>query len=152
MPILTDEYRQAMQASADERPEFENDGEFEELPDGFYLAQLEKVVPGTKKGPSGYIQVRLQWRIMAPGKWRKRVHSDFISLAPKAAWRMRELFDATGYTYDSDLEELLQAKEKVIIELVQREQERGDRKGEMVANLEAYYSAEDEYYRSLVGA
>lgn len=145
--ILSDEYRKAMQQSADEGPGA-SDKEYDELEDGFYLAKLEKVVLGDHVGASGYKQVRLQWRMVKPNA--RRVQSDFVSLSPAAAWRMRMVFDAAGYTYDSELEELI--GEGVILEIEQAPQEQGQRKGEMVANIVNYYSAEDATYMALVGS
>jgi hypothetical protein len=145
MGILSDEYRQAMASSNDRDPDEERD--FEELEDGFYLAKLDKVVLSKDVGPSGYKQVRFQWKMVRPSA--KRVQSDFVSLSPKAAWRMRMIYDATEFTYDSDPEELI--GEAVILEIEQAPQELGKRKGDMVANIVNYYLATDKTYLALVG-
>jgi hypothetical protein len=144
---MTDEYRKAMQESAT-RPADGEDREYDELEDGFYLARCEKVVEGDKAGPSGYPQTRFQWRMIKPSA--RRVQSDFVSMSPAAAWRMRMIFDACDLTYDSEPEEVV--GETAIIQIEQQIQERGQRKGEMVAKIVEYFNSEDPTYKALVGS
>jgi hypothetical protein len=147
MGILGDEYKKAMEQSAQEGAD--GDREFDELEDGFYLAKLEKAVLGDRVGPSGFKSVRLQWRMIKPN--RNRVQSEFVSLSPKAAWKMREIFDAAGYTPDSDLEELVEEQEVVILQIEQAPVEAGQRKGEMRADVVAHYDKDDATYKALIG-
>lgn len=142
---LPEDYRAAM--AEDTRPE--GDGEFEPFDDGYYLAKIEKVSLSPKAGPSGFKQVIFVWRIQKPGKWAKRTQWDRISLSPKAAFKMRELFDACGYEYDSNPGELI--GEVAILELEQVEVQSGPKKGEISNDVVKVYDAEDPEYRALVG-
>lgn len=122
---LDDDYRKAM----DEADEGREDGEFEPLEDGYYRAKIESINLSDKPGKSGYHMWVVVWRIQAPRKWAKRTQWDRLSLSPKAAWKMRELFDALGYEYDSDSDELI--GEEAVLEIFQEEISSGSKKGEI---------------------
>lgn len=141
---LDPEYTNAMSEDTDRE-----EGEFEPLADGYYLAEIEKISLSPNAGPSGYKQWIIVWRIKAPRSAAKRTQWDRISLSPKAAFKMRELFDALGFDYDSDSDELI--GEKAILELFQEEISSGKRKGEMGNSVAKVIDAEDPEMRKLVG-
>lgn len=142
---LDDEYQTAMAEADDNRPE--SDEEFEPLPDGHYLAKIESIKLSDRAGQSGYKQWVVVWRIQAPRKYAKRTQWDRLSLSPKAAWKMRELFDALGYEYDSDSAELV--GETAVLEIFQEEIQSGKRKGEIGNSVAQVLDAEE--HKALVG-
>lgn len=144
---LDDEYQQAMNES-DNRPAGE-DTEFEVLPEGYYLCEVDSIKLSDKAGPSGYKQWVVVWRVVRPKASAKRTIWDRRSLSPKAAFKMRELFDALGYEYGSDSDELV--GERAVVEIEHQEIERGPRTGQLSENVVALYSSEDEDYLRLVG-
>jgi hypothetical protein len=133
-------------AAAEDTPR--EDGEFEPLPDGYYRAEIEKIDLSDRPGASGFHQWVVVWRIKAPRAHAKRTQWDRLSLSPKAAWKMRELFDALGYEYDSDSDELI--GETAILELFQEEITSGKRKGE-IGNSVSQILEDNEENRKLVG-
>lgn len=144
---LDSEYQTAMAEADDNKPD--SDEEFEALPDGYYRAAVESIKLSPKAGPSGYKMWIVVWRILAPKKWAKRTQWDRISLSPKAAFKMRELYDALGYEYDSDSDELV--GEQAILELSKSEIESGPKKGQMGNDVERVLSVDDEEFAALVG-
>ena len=138
MKLPTD-YQEAM---GEERPAFEA------LDDGYYLAEVESIKLSDKPGPSGYHSWVIVWRILAPRASAKLTVWDRRSLSPKASFKMRDLYDALGYEYDSDSDELI--GEKAVLEIIQEEIEKGPRKGEMGNSVENTYAADDPEYRKLV--
>lgn len=140
---MTPEYRAAM--NDNEGP----DGDFEPLADGFYLCKLEKADETDRPGPSGFTQYVFVWRVQRPRVAAKRTLWDRISLSPKAAFKMRELFDATGYEYESEPEELI--GEMAILQIQQEEITGGKRKGQMGESVVAVYAPDSEEHLALVG-
>lgn len=138
---LDSDFQKAMDEADSNLP----DGEFEPLEEGFYLASVRSIKLSEKAGASGYKQWVVVWQIIAPKKRAKRTVWDRISLSPKAAFKMRELFDSLGFEYDSDSDELV--GEKAIIEVITSPGE-NDRTYE---NVEKVYAADDEVARPLVG-
>lgn len=108
---------------------------FSALDEGRYLAALSdvKVMPGGENGPYWSWEfkdlINTETGRKAPG--RQWVNT---SLSDKAAWKMKEVFDAFGYTTDSDTDEMI--GEKVVLVISQNIIERGKRKGETGNNVD----------------
>jgi hypothetical protein len=126
-----------------------SDQEFEPLAEGYYLAEIESIKLSDNVGKSGFHMWVIVWRIKAPKAAAKRTQWDRRSLSPKAAFKMRELFDALGYDYDSDSDELI--GERAILEITQEEITSGNRKGEIGNSVERVLDAEDPEFKALVG-
>lgn len=142
---LDPEYQGAMNESDESR----EDSEYEPLEDGYYLAEIEKISLSPTAGKSGYKQWIVIWRIKRPKAHAKRTQWDRMSLSPKAAWKMRELFDALGYDYDSDSDELI--GEQAILELFQEPIASGKRAGEIGNSVAKIIPADDPEMIKLVG-
>lgn len=138
---LDSDFQKAMDEADSNLP----DGEFEPLEEGFYLASVKSITLSEKAGASGYKQWVVVWQIIAPKKRAKRTVWDRISLSPKAAFKMRELFDSLGFEYDSDSSELV--GEKAIIEVITQP---GDN-DKVYENVEKVYAEDDEVAAPLVG-
>lgn len=122
--------------------EAESTGSFEALPEGTYIVQLIDV-DGSKEGPAGPY-----W------SWEFDVVSDSdgdtalagrklwsnTSLSEKADFKMKEVFEAFGYTTDSDTDEMV--GEKIKVSVSQRPIEKGARKGQVGNNIERHMSLE----------
>lgn len=142
---LDEEYQTAMDEANDG---FDGDGEFEPFPDGYYLARVESIKMSDRAGESGYKQWVVVWRILQPRKFAKRTQWYRISLSPKAAFKMREFFEALGFAFDSDSKELI--GETAILELFQEEIGSGKRAGEMGNSVEKVHPADDPDIKVLV--
>lgn len=126
----------------------EGDGEFEALDDGYYLAKVEKISMSAEPGASGFHYWTVLWRVQRPKAVAKRTLYDRLSLSPKAAFKMREFFDALGFTYDSDTDELI--GETAVLEVSQSEITSGKRKGEMGNDIEQILDAQDPENKALI--
>lgn len=139
MPKLNKNQQQAVEGAESKA--------FSALPEGRYLATLKdvKVMPGGENGPywsweysdliglSGDVEVGKK----APG--RQWVNT---SLTEASAWKMKEVFDAHGYTVDSDTDEMV--GEKVVLVISQNVIERGKRKGEIGNNVDRVVAPDED--------
>lgn len=154
MPKMTDEILEEIESGrADE-------GGGVLLPEGYYLVRLTEVTEEEPRGDAEYGSVKCVWEVLepqvVPGDGDEEVTVvgskvfDWLSYSPRAAFRWKRVFDATGYTYDSDLDELVEAEETVILELVQEAQSQGKNKGKMRNKIEMVLE-DNEDNRNLVG-
>lgn len=138
MPKIPEEIQEALESGADqEGPNFEA---FEEQ----YV--LMKAVEGEEypEGDSGYGGVTIKWEVIQPRALKGRWVWDRFSYSPKAAFRWRQLFEATGYTFDSDTDEIVEAEEEVIAFISQSIIGKGKRKGQLGNNVDEYFEPNDE--------
>lgn len=105
---------------------------FEALPEGVYTVQLKEVeVRDTKAGDSQYWVWKLE--VQDEG-YAGRLLWLNTSLKETAQWKLKEVFDAFGYTTDSDTDEMIGDRIKVAVS--QRLIEQGSRKGSMGNNID----------------
>lgn len=116
-------------------------GGFQALPDGMYVGTLKAVV--TERGGKpleGAAGPYWQWEFdkirslddeteTFPGR-------QFVitSLSDESDWKMKEVFEAFGYSLDSDTDEMI--GEDVILVVSQRVIEKGKRKGQKGNNVD----------------
>lgn len=104
---------------------------FDVLPEGPYVAKLRDV----KTDGQGKAGPYWTWEFeITDGDHKGRRLWVNTSLAENALWKMKEVFDAMGYTTDSDTDEMI--GEKVKLHVTQRVIDGGARKGEMGNNVE----------------
>jgi hypothetical protein len=128
----------------------ESSGDFPVLPAGRYLGTLKEVnadkngqpLVGRKSGKPYWQWVFSDITSLEDGQVYAGHQFVNTSLTDDADWKMKEMFDAFGFTVDSDTDEMIGGQ--VILHIVQREIEEGDRKGEMGNNVRrvAPYDAE----------
>lgn len=116
------------------------------LPGGFYLAQVWEVEEYEPTGDKEFGGVIVKYKILQPtsveGSDGEPVDIegtkqwDRLSHSPRSAFRWNMLFKATGYTPDSDLDELVEAEEQVILEISQAPITQGKKKGKMGNNID----------------
>jgi hypothetical protein len=111
---------------------------FEALPEGPYLARLREVtVRDGNKGPYW------SWEFeVVGGEHDGRRLWVNTSLSENADWKMKEVFEAFGYSTDSDTDEMVGELVKLIVS--QRIIERGARQGEVGNNVDTVMPAETE--------
>lgn len=116
---------------------------FGPLPEGRYRARLAKdvVVRDGREAPQWVFEfdslVNLATGETAPGRqWMN------VSTSEKAAWKMKEVFDAFGYALDSDTEEMV--GEEVGLVISQRIIPTGKRQGETGNNIDRVFALSDE--------
>jgi hypothetical protein len=111
-------------------------GSFEALPAGPYIGKLTAVVTD-KEGPSGPYWV-WEFEVVSPDEFANRKLWANTSLSDKAVWKLKEMFDAFGYTTDSDTDELIGEQVKLMVS--QRVIASGTRSGEMGNNVDRVLS------------
>lgn len=77
-----------------------NVGEFENLPDGTYLTELTRFYHAPDSGDYG--QLRAVWTVIEEGEFLGRTSTEFLSLSPKAAFRIARFLKAFGEELDDD--------------------------------------------------
>lgn len=106
---------------------------FDALPAGPYVCKLANVKVSPEPGPSGAHYWTWEFTV-AVGDFKNRKLWVNTSLSEKALFKMKEVFDAFGYTTDSDTDEMVGEVVKLIVS--QRIQEKGSRKGELTNDVE----------------
>ncbi len=132
MPKLTD--AQATAASESEVKDFSP------LPDGRYEVKLVKVTTSAKPGASGHHYWECEFVVDQDGVRKAKLWTN-VSLAPDAAFRVKEFFTALGFTLDSDTDEMI--GERCIAGVVTEVQEQGKNAGKE-RNAISYLTALDE--------
>jgi hypothetical protein len=133
--MVPDEVLEVLDSGADERTEFET------LPEGHYLCQIEKIV---EKDGKEYPYMECEWKVLQPREHKGRKLWDNISFNPKAAFKVRALFDAFDYDYDSDTDEFVQEKEQAVLYVKQEIQEQGKKKGQLREVVDEVLPADEE--------
>ncbi len=114
----------------------ESDG-FAALPENIYPAVLKEV--SVKEGPSGEYW---SWEFeVEGGEFDGRKLWVNTSLSEKADWKMKEVFDAFGYSTDSDTDELIGLAVRLTV--TQRVIDRGARKGQIGNNVDTVLSSDE---------
>lgn len=112
--------------------------DFSPLPPGIYAARL-MAVDATKSGPEGPYW-SWEYQVTAdPFKGRKLWVN--TSLADNALFKMKETFEALGFTLDSDTDEMCGTPCKLLV--TQRVIEKGTRAGEKGNNVDRVMPAGD---------
>lgn len=106
----------------------ESEGGFAPIPDGRYEVELVSVKESPKPGDSGYKFWSWEFKVVGPSHVGRRLWTN-TSLSPDAAFRLREAFDALGYTLDSGTEEMI--GDKCVAYVSQQVQEKGKNVGKM---------------------
>lgn len=118
--------------------------------EGYVLAKVVEATEEDEKD-SGYAGQTLKFEVLEPvahaGDWIW----DYLSYSPKSAWKWRRLWDATGFEYDSDTDELVEDEIEVILYCVPEVQMRGKNKGKEKTTVEDYFDAQDDDTYALVG-
>lgn len=105
---------------------------FDALPPGPYIGQLVDVKTDNE-GPSGAYW-RWEFDVVAPEEFENRKLWVNTSLSDKAVWKLKEVFDAFGHTTDSDTDDLIGQRVKLIVS--QQPIEKGNRAGQMGNNVD----------------
>jgi hypothetical protein len=108
------------------------------LPAGRYIAQLEEVE--VKEGEKGDYW---QWAFKLVGEeGQGRKQWVYTSMADNAAWKLKEVFTAFGYSLDSDTDEMI--GEKVLLTITVGTQQTGDNKGAKVNRVAKVLPLDDD--------
>lgn len=115
---------------------------FDALPPGPYVAKLTQVITDRPDGPSGPYWV-WEFDVVAPDEYANRKLWANTSLSDKASWKLKEMFDAFGYTTDTDTDDLISETVKLMVS--QAPITKGTRAGEIGNNVDRVlaYDGED---------
>ncbi len=103
---------------------------FEPLPVGTYPVRLNEVTVSDREGASGFHYWRWELEVDDPDDdtFNGRKMWTNTSLSPKADFKMKETFEAFGFTTDTDTDEIV--GERCLAAVVQRVIEGGTRAGQ----------------------
>lgn len=120
-------------------------GTYGPMPEGIYTIQL-KAVKATRPDGGGEAYWATEWTVEADAAgdvaFKGRRLFENISTGEKSAWKMRQFFDAMGYTYDSDTDEMIGDHCQAVV--VQREIERGKRQGQTGNEIDRWLPLPDD--------
>lgn len=106
----------------------ESEGGFAPIEEGRYEVELVSCKESPQDGESGYKYWIWEFKVVGPDHVGRRLWTN-TSLAPQAAFRVREVFDALGYTLDSDTKEMI--GDRCVAYVEQQIQEKGKNKGKL---------------------
>lgn len=124
----------------DERPDYDA------MPTGHYLVKIianaeEEAGPNSKTGAD---MLALTLEVVKPREYKGRKVWDRLSYSEKALWKLRSLFDAVEYDFDSDVDEIQEAEEEFVVYLNEEVQKQGKGKGQLRNTVGEYLPADDE--------
>ena len=106
----------------------ESEGGFDAIPEDRYDLELVSCKQSDKEGESGFHYWIWEFKV-ADGSYKGRRLWTNTSLAPQAGFRIREVFDALGYTLDSDTKEMI--GDRCTAYVSQQVQEKGKNAGKL---------------------
>lgn len=109
--------------------------------EGHYILRLTEVEEDTKASGDG---VTCTFTIMSAKRRGHELRYNWMSFSEKAGWKIRMLFDAAGYTYDSEFEELIEDEAEFVGYVTQQEQTQGKNAGKMQNNIEEFIKLDDD--------
>lgn len=119
--------------------------------EGYVLAKLIEAKESEPKD-SGYAGQDLKFEVILPREHKGTWVWEYISYHPNATGMWEEFFDAFGYEYTSDTDEIVEDEAAVVILDCSIEQyAKGKRKGEDKTTVGGYLDPENEENRALVG-
>jgi hypothetical protein len=104
------------------------------LEPGRYIGQLVSVTTRPAVSADKFASWSWEFDLTSPESAKGRKQWANTSLSPAAAWKVREAFDALGFTTDSDTEEMI--GESCALFVIQEEAEYGKKKGQQVNRVE----------------
>lgn len=108
---------------------------FEAMPPKVYPFRLIKVEVSENKGASGYHYWTTEWSC-EHSEYRNRKVWANLSLSPKAAFKMKEFFEAFGVSTDTDTDDL--CGETILLNIGQETQQEGKNKGRIINTVERF--------------
>ena len=132
-----------LQSAMTDNAENDDGGGFTLFKGGYHRVHMSTVKIVPKKGGQVADQIEIDWKAdEGPNKGKEIRH--WISMSSKAAFKVCELFDAYGYTYDSDLDELQGDGGTVIIEVSNELQAVGKNAGKIGHRVESVHPDDGE--------
>ncbi len=117
-------------------------GGFEPLEDGVYHARLRGVEVSDNAGKSGFHYWKWEFEVVEEPYINRRLWTN-TSLAPTAAFKLKEMFDAFGVDTDTDTDELCGQIVRLVVKTTTIQE--GTRKGELSNEIERVSPADDEF-------
>lgn len=128
-----------------ENDEIKSSGGGGPVDEGHYVVRLIEAEEDTKATEG----VNCTFLITSAKRRGHELRYNWLAFTEKAGWKIRSLFDAAGYTYDSEFEELIEDQAEFIAYVTQQEQTQGKNAGKMQNNIEEFIKLDDDS-RSLV--
>lgn len=118
--------------------------QFTVVPAGEYLCVLDRCTEYEPAEGKEFGGMRTFWKILQPREFKGEKLMNSLSWSPKAAWKIREFWDALGYEYDSDFDEPVEQQEQAILVVSVGQVNQGKRKGQEQNNVDEVLEATPE--------
>jgi hypothetical protein len=127
-----------------------NNGEIDATPrvggggpveEGYYAMVVSEVEEDEKTSGPG---ANLSFTITRGPKTGVILKFNWFSFSESSAWKMIQLFDAAGFTYDSEFEELVDEKVEIVGYVELQPQTKGKNVGKMQNNVNAFHELNDD--------
>jgi hypothetical protein len=117
------------------------------LPVGHYLLEVVEIKEepaSTRAGTSGFGKLLVVSKVVQPRAHKGHKVWDRLSYSPQARWKLRSFYDAVGYEYSSDTDEIVEAKEQFVAYMEAEIIENGAKKGQLGDNVSEMLPATEE--------
>ncbi len=124
--------------------------------EGYALVKMTEAEETDPKG-SGYAGQDLTFEVIEPREVKGYKVWEYISYGETSNWKWAALFEAFGFTADSDTDEIIEAGDDpedpayVIIETTIEIQQKGKNKGRGKTKIQDYLDASIDENRKLIG-
>lgn len=129
------------------REEVENaddSGGVKAAPEGHFLVTMTEAEEKPAKGQGGYDMLLVKLKVLQPRHSKGHVFWRRFSYNPNSAWRLKQLFDAFDYDYNSDTDEIVESDDTIVVYNEPEVIGEGSRKGELGDNLTGFMFPDDE--------
>lgn len=109
------------------------------LDEGHYILKVVGYEEDTKTAGDG---VNLEFEITSVRRRGYVSKYNWMSYSEKAAWKLRQLFEAAGYTFDSEYDELIDDEAEVVAYITQEPQLKDPTK--MQNNIQEFFKLDDD--------
>lgn len=109
--------------------------------EGYYAMRLSGAEEDTKASGEG---ANLEFTITRGPNKGVEIKFQWFSYNESSAWKWMQLFDATGYTYDSEAEELIEGEDEFVAYVEKVVQTQGRRKGQFQNNVNEFRPINDD--------
>lgn len=118
--------------------------------DGYYLLRFTECKEDPEKD-SGYAGVNFTFEVIEPTQWAGSKVWEYVSYGPNAAWKVRQIMESAGYSFNSDFQELVDDEVELVADVGTEIQTKGKRKGKTRNFINEYFPVNDDTM-ALVGA
>lgn len=108
---------------------------------GYYAMKVVEAEEDTKTSGDG---ANLSFEVTRGPQAGAVLKFNWFSYGETSAWKWKQLFDATGFTYDSEIEELIEDESEFVAYVEKDIQTQGKNKGKFQNNVNEFRELNDD--------